>query len=140
VLQLYDRKSALRLCVESGLDRASVHLYGVMGLYMEAVELALKFDLTGAKQIAASSDLEESVSKRLWLNIAQHVIRDDRDISKATEILHESGNIIKIEDILPFFPDFVTIDDFKEVICASLEDYNRHISSLKVRCFGLIVE
>ncbi|OQV21083.1 Vacuolar protein sorting-associated protein 18-like protein [Hypsibius exemplaris] len=130
-IELYDQKSALRLCVESGLNRAAVHLYCALGLHSEAVELALQFDLTLAKQIAAASELEESLSRKLWLTIAQHVIHDDRDISKATEILHESGSVIKIEDILPFFPDFVTIDDFKEAICASLEDYNRHIGTLK---------
>jgi len=33
---------------------------------------------------------------------------------------------------LPFFPDFTHIDTFKEEICSSLEDYNRHIEELKV--------
>ena len=36
----------------------------------------------------------------------------------------ESTNILKIEDILPFFPDFVVIDDFKEEICTALEGYS----------------
>lgn len=47
------------------------------------------------------------------------------------EILSES-EILKIEDILPFFPDFTRIDQFKEEIITSLEDYNRHIEDLKV--------
>jgi hypothetical protein len=38
---------------------------------------------------------------------------------------------IKIEDILPFFPDFVVIDEFKEVICQALQSYSQHISLLK---------
>jgi hypothetical protein len=33
--------------------------------------------------------------------------------------------------VLPFFPDFVLIDDFKDEICACLEDYNQHIELLK---------
>jgi len=37
---------------------------------------------------------------------------------------------LKIEDVLPFFPDFVLIDDFKNEICAALEEYNRHIEGL----------
>ena len=43
----------------------------------------------------------------------------------------ESTNLLKIEDILPFFPDFVVIDDFKEEICSALEDYSAHIERLK---------
>ena len=38
---------------------------------------------------------------------------------------------MKIEDILPYFPPFVTIDAFKDEICASLEDYNKRIEQLK---------
>ena len=43
----------------------------------------------------------------------------------------ESTDLLKIEDILPFFPDFVVIDDFKEEICTALEGYSAHIDSLK---------
>ena len=43
----------------------------------------------------------------------------------------ESTNILKIEDILPFFPDFVVIDDFKEEITHALEGYSAHIDQLK---------
>jgi vacuolar protein sorting-associated protein 18 len=38
---------------------------------------------------------------------------------------------IKIEDILPFFPDFVVIDEFKDVICQALQSYSQHISLLR---------
>jgi vacuolar protein sorting-associated protein 18 len=43
----------------------------------------------------------------------------------------ESTDLLKIEDILPFFPDFVVIDDFKEEIAHALEGYSMHIDSLK---------
>ena len=43
----------------------------------------------------------------------------------------ENTDLLKIEDILPFFPDFVVIDDFKEEICTALEDYSAHIDQLK---------
>ena len=38
----YDAKYALRLCTEQRLDRACVHIYTVLGLHDEAVDLALK--------------------------------------------------------------------------------------------------
>lgn len=43
----------------------------------------------------------------------------------------ESTDLLKIEDILPFFPDFVVIDDFQEEICSALEDYATQIEQLK---------
>ena len=39
---------------------------------------------------------------------------------------------VKIEDILPFFPDFVTIAHFKSAIVESLQEYSKHITQLKV--------
>ena len=50
-----------------------------------------------------------------------------------TSAMHflENTDLLKIEDILPFFPDFVVIDDFKEEICNALEDYAAHIDELK---------
>lgn len=42
-----------------------------------------------------------------------------------------AGGLLKIEDILPFFPDFVTIDNFKAAITDSLTRYNKQIQELK---------
>src|SRR5690242_8059984 len=68
--------------------------------------------------------------KTLWLKIARHVVKEKKDIKAAMEFLSNS-DLLKIEDILPFFPDFVLIDDFKEEICKALEEYNVHIDELK---------
>lgn len=46
------------------------------------------------------------------------------------EVLQEC-ELIKIEDILPFFPDFVTIDNFQADITKSLAEYNNEIVKLK---------
>ena len=55
---------------------------------------------------------------------------DPSKIREAITILQEC-ELLKIEDILPFFPDFVVIDDFKKEICQSLEEYNGKIERLK---------
>ena len=43
---------------------------------------------------------------------ARHVVEKEKDIKRAMEFQREC-DLLKIEDILPFFPDFVTIDHFK---------------------------
>jgi len=126
----YDLKYALRLCAEHGLQRACVHIYTTMGLYDEAVDLALQFDTELAKQNADKPDDSEELKKKLWLKIARHVVEKEKNIERAMEFLQECP-LLKIEDILPFFPDFVTIDNFKDAICTSLQEYNRHIETLK---------
>lgn len=59
------------------------------------------------------------------------MLLQDQSIKRINELLQEAGGLINIEDILPLFPDFVQIDDFKEAICQSLEEYNREIEQLK---------
>ena len=43
------------------------------------------------------------------------------------------------QDVLPFFPEFQRIDDFKHEICDSLEEYNRHINDLKHGSVGILL-
>jgi hypothetical protein len=52
-------------------------------------------------------------------------------INKINDLMREAGGLLKIEDILPLFPDFARIDTFKDAICHSLEDYNSQIAGLK---------
>jgi len=90
----------------------------------------LKVDIELAKINADKPDDDEALRKKLWLRIARHVVQERKDIKEAMAFLNHC-NLLKIEDILPFFPDFVLIDSFKDEICKSLEEYNKHIDVLK---------
>jgi hypothetical protein len=84
----------------------------------------------------ASSDASEFTRSRFFVEcihpLIVHPLRTiprlnaDDDGSDATD-----PHQLKIEDILPFFPDFVKIADFKDEICDSLDHYNDHIEKLK---------
>lgn len=126
----YDLKYALRICVDKDLEKACVHLYATMKLYEEAVDLALNIDVNLAKSIGNKPDLSDEIKKKLWLKIAKHIVTREKDIRQASLLLKDC-NLLKIEDILPFFPDFNTIDHFKEAICSSLTEYNDTILILK---------
>lgn len=61
---------------------------------------------------------DEELRKKLWLMVAKHVVEQEKgakreNIRKAIAFLKETDGLLKIEDILPFFPDFALIDDFK---------------------------
>ncbi|KAI4499403.1 hypothetical protein M0802_005663 [Mischocyttarus mexicanus] len=127
----YDVHYALKLCQEAGLTEACVQLSALLGLWTTAVDLALTIKVDLAKQIAAMpSERDDALRKKLWLKIAEHVVREKNDIQQVMEFLQQC-DLVRIEDILPFFSDFVTIDHFKDAICKSLRDYNRHIQDLK---------
>lgn len=146
----YDLDYALRLCKQAGRTQPCVHIYSKMGLYENSVDLALeKGDLGLAKLNADKPEDDVQLRKKLWLKIARYVVQDKKDIKTLVYFLHqfpdilrslpfcramqflESTELLKIEDILPFFPDFVVIDDFKEEIAHALEGYSSHIDSLK---------
>lgn len=73
----YDPKAALRLATERGKLRACVALLCQLGMYPDAVALALTVDLQLAKAVASSpdGDGEEALRRQLWLSIAQHVVQ-----------------------------------------------------------------
>lgn len=55
--------------------------------------------------------LHTSTPPRLPLPVQPERIR------AVTALLSEAGGAVRIEDILPLFPDFVEIDAFKDAIC-----------------------
>ena len=63
------------------------------------------------------------------------MVEKEKDIKQAMEFLH-ACDLLKIEDVLPFFPDFVTIDDFKvmNVLCVCVFE---NIGSSTGRVIGL---
>ncbi|CAG8582248.1 14325_t:CDS:10 [Acaulospora morrowiae] len=127
----YNMDYALRLCSQHKRMQSCVHIYSNMGLFEEAVDLALKQnDLELARINADKPEDDETLRKKLWLKIARHVVEKKQDIKTAMDYL-QLCELLKIEDILPFFPDFVLIDDFKSEICQALEGYNKNIEELK---------
>ncbi|KAF2012799.1 hypothetical protein BU24DRAFT_374597 [Aaosphaeria arxii CBS 175.79] len=129
--QNYDADFALRLCIQHKRVQSCVHIYSSMGQYVQAVDLALKYDdVDLASTVADRSETEPALRKKLWLAIAKKVISQSSGIKTAIEFLRRV-DLLRIEDLIPFFPDFIVIDDFKEEICAALEDYSRKIDELK---------
>lgn len=127
----YDADFALRLCIQHNRIQSCVHIYSSMGQYQQAVELALHHDDTDLAAIVADRpEGNDKLRKKLWLLVAKKKIQQDAGIKSAIEFLKRC-ELLKIEDLIPFFPDFVVIDDFKDEICSALEDYSRHIDSLK---------
>lgn len=125
----YDIYFALRTAKEHEVDDACVYLYCMLDLWQKAVELALKFDEKLAQQTA--SEVQDSkLKKQLWLLIAKHQIEAKNDVSDALELLKEC-DLLRLEDILPFFSDFQKIDDFKETVCAALKDYEYKLQAQK---------
>ncbi|XP_048483000.1 vacuolar protein sorting-associated protein 18 homolog isoform X2 [Plutella xylostella] len=127
-LVCYDAHYALRICLEKDLLEASVSLSALLGQWEAGVGRALRDNPAAALKLARRADPE--IAYTLYKNIAEHVISKNQDVSEAMALLAECPEL-KIEDILPFFSDIVNIDDFREPICQSLQEYNNQIEELK---------
>jgi vacuolar protein sorting-associated protein 18 len=129
---LYDADFALRLCIQHNRVQSCVHIYTSMSQYAHAVDLALKHKAVDlASQVADQSTNDAALRKKLWLKIAKVVIENSPGNVKTAINFLNRCELLRIEDLIPFFPDFVIIDDFKEEICAALEEYSRSIDALK---------
>ena len=128
----YDADFALRLCIQHKRVQSCIHIYSAMGQYLQAVELALEHnDIELAAIVADRPEGNDKLRKKLWLLVAEKKIRrPGTGIKDAIEFLRRC-ELLRIEDLIPFFPDFVVIDDFKDDICTALEKYSRHIDALR---------
>ncbi|KAI1761730.1 Pep3/Vps18/deep orange family-domain-containing protein [Hypoxylon sp. FL1150] len=127
----FDPDFALRLCIQHKRTLSCVHIYTNMGQYVQAVDLALSHNEVEYASIIADRPMSNpALRKKLWLAVARRVISQSNGIKTAIEFLKRC-DLLKIEDLIPFFPDFVVIDDFKNEICRALEDYSRSIDTLK---------
>ena len=130
----YDADFALRLCIQHSRVQSCVHIYSSMGQYVSAVALALRHNEIELASIVADRPPSTNIAlrKKLWLAVAKKVISQQAtgSIKTALDFLKRC-ELLRIEDLIPFFPDFIVIDDFKEEICAALESYSRHIDALK---------
>merc|ERR1712176_319223 len=108
---------------------------GGFGMRQQAVELALKVDPSLARELARQSNNKEE-TKRLWLMIARNAAangenssHDGKDVvARVVMVLKDCGtDILSIEDVLPFLPDFAQIDQFKDEICDALASYSSKI-------------
>ncbi|KAF9875540.1 hypothetical protein CkaCkLH20_06921 [Colletotrichum karsti] len=127
----YDPDFALRLCIQHHRTLSCVHIYTSMGQYLQAVDLALSHNEVDLASVIADRPMNDPpLRKKLWLAVARKVISQSNGIKTAIDFLKRC-ELLKIEDLIPFFPDFVVIDDFKEEICTALEDYSRNIDGLK---------
>ncbi|CUS24068.1 LAQU0S13e02564g1_1 [Lachancea quebecensis] len=124
----FDSDFVLRLSIKFKRFKTCIYVYSWLRLYEEAVTLAIKMDLLDdAKLVASSSDLDgnSKVRRKLWLMIAQRIIKQQNDTKQAIkEILQDSNGILGIKDLLPLFEEFTTIANVKDELIKGLERHN----------------
>ncbi|VDO70170.1 unnamed protein product, partial [Schistosoma curassoni] len=109
----YDPGYVLRLCKEVDHLKGVLYILQLLDMHQEALQLAIELNnIPFAKEIAQSEFLDSNVRRQLWIQLAQHIISTDGSMQEAINLLRDCP-LLKLEDILPYFHQFVTIDQFK---------------------------
>lgn len=162
---LFDIDFILRLCFKFEKIETAIYLYSLVGLYLEAVTLALKNELLEAAILVADkpTDIDNKDRKQLWLKISAKLINKvvenptfiykyktvffteaeqnellldpemqntNRQIYILLKFLTNKCTLLSIKDLLPLFPDFIVIDNFKESLVDSLKQLSLEMSSI----------
>ena len=114
----------------------------LMGKYSEGVKKALSVKDKDCRKIAefiASNAPGERLKKSLWIQIFCH--NSQNEIKQALEIMKES-KLLKIEDVLPYITDNITIENFKLQISDCIKEYTNNINTLKenINDYNIIAE
>jgi vacuolar protein sorting-associated protein 18 len=142
--QFYTTEYALRRCLELHRFHPCIPLYRMLGLYEDAICIAMEcsrpepsgrwIGLQTAKQILEEhkEDMDFITKKKLWTMVAERVI-DQVGTRQALSIVEESKGILKLEDVLTKINDSTVIQNFKEAVCKSLDEYTSAIADLNAQ-------
>eukprot|EP00771_Trimastix_marina_P002723 gnl/Trimastix_PCT/3878.p1 GENE.gnl/Trimastix_PCT/3878~~gnl/Trimastix_PCT/3878.p1 ORF type:complete len:1128 (-),score=305.69 gnl/Trimastix_PCT/3878:97-3480(-) len=141
----YDPRYALRVCMAENQARACIAIYNSLGMYEEAVDLALRYSpdnpelAKDSARMASKKHADPDVTKRLWIRIVTRIVQRhaqsknsqvDKKLIKHVFAECDTSSErppICVEDILPCFPDFSCIDDFRdEIICTLTKTQRKH--------------
>lgn len=110
---MFDLDFALRMFKKYKIMKGQIKVYGMMGLYNEAVKEALaNNNIETAEEYANKPESEEN-KKKLWLEIVKHLFQNNKKIKDIIELTN-NNKVLKIQDILPHFNGNYNINDFKD--------------------------
>ena len=104
----FDLDFGLRLFKNYKMIEAQIIVYGKMYLYGQAVALALEHNKEDMAKEYANKPEYEDERKKLWIEIAKHFLIKKSRISDVIELTKQS-NVVKIEDLLPYFNQNIKI-------------------------------
>lgn len=139
--QFFTTEFALRRCLELRRFKQCIPLYRRLYLYEDAINVALESTrpmsdgrwegLEIAKGILNDkhAQMDSVTRKKLWLSLAERVI-ERIGTEQALVIVQESNGILKLEDVLSKINDNTVIQNFKQAVCDSLDEYTTAITVL----------
>lgn len=119
------------------MKKAQIILFGILNVHSKAVELALDCNDQELARDYANKPMDKKVQRDLWMKIAEHLFKSDKDgatreisVQKALDFIRINSKL-KVEDLLEKFPKEAKVEEMKEHLCRCLEDYEKKIATLR---------
>lgn len=157
----YNYDLIMRLCLKYNRIRSLIFLYSIDQKLRQAVKLALDNDLIEtAVKVIDNANLENRERKDLWLQVSKKLINkvivnkdfvsqnkdtlfsdtlklipnktENDGIYVVLQYLMRKCELLKIHDLLPLFPDFIVIDNFKDALVEALEKLSEDLNLLSM--------
>lgn len=151
----YELDFAMRTCEQFKIEPCVVYLFCVAGMFGDAVEKALGFDVDLAKKCALMMEeaeanfawlegmedpaatsyirqkLDEKAKKAIWLKIGQYYVTQENNVDKCIELINESNHLLTIQDLLPIIPKFTRVGALKPIIVDFLKRNKQRLEKLE---------
>ncbi|CAD8168275.1 unnamed protein product [Paramecium octaurelia] len=134
----FDLNYASQLFVKTNLLQPYVYILQMLGDYENAIKKAIEIDLIeDAKNIALKCD-DNNKQRQLWiLQIRLMLEKGGKYVKQIVQLTREIP-LIKAEDILPYLTQNIKLDDFKDEICETLEEYHDQVEKQQNELEGYI--
>ena len=96
-------------------------LYYLLNQYIDSIDIAIENNFQDLIVFLTENIPEEKLKKKIWLKIFQHE-KETKGLSSAKEVVSQSANMIKIEDIIPLMGDDEKLIEFKEELTNSISN------------------
>lgn len=159
---LFDFDFILRLSFKYHRIQTAIFIYSILEKNEEAVTLALDNDLINSAILVADKCNEtiEQERKNLWLKISEKLItkvvtskdyikehhdmffdvlkddisgdENDDSVYLLLKFLTQKCDDLTVKDLLPLFPDFIIIDNFKDSLVESLKRLSLEMNKISI--------
>lgn len=120
-----DHDFSLRICLNHKCWKAATFLLTLMGLYEEAVNLALKNNLLDEAAEVVDQLPDGRLRKHLLLEVAEKTIS-----CRGPQAAMRFVGLLRVDDLLNFFPEFETLDELAPEIVKGLERAKIHLGAI----------
>ena len=123
-----DLDFAEKICKDKNLKACIPLILSLKKQYIQGITYALKNNEKNIALFIVNNIEDKILQKKIWLIIYKYYKSNDFAIK---EILNKNNDVLKLEDVLPFFIDNIQLSDIKNYLESCIFKYDKKIDGFK---------